>query len=184
MRVKMQFPTGVGFFTDKYGVRQAPDALGQIEINNDDLGLYLLAGFFPATLMTTIFDFSSEIDAQVVQAAAMSGDLSFFMTPATLNTPAGAAANRTVTIELKNTVLANHIWFNAAIVAGVSIAKSSVGGTATIASTTLAFIEGVATVAITIGGVWLAGDTITLTVAALVVLGYTVAEKTSVETMV
>ena len=118
-----------------------------------------------------------------LQGAAMSGNMVFVATPATLSTAHAAAATRTVTISLKNAAGDVHTWFNKAITAGVAIAKSSVAGTATIVSTTLTFVNGVASVVITEGGTWAGTDTNTLTVAAAVILGYTVASVTSVETM-
>ena len=65
----------------------------------------------------------------------------------------------------------------------VAVAKSSEAGTVSIPSTTLTFVAGVASVEITEGGAWAEADTNTLTVAAATILGYTVAQKTSVETM-
>ena len=114
--------------------------------------------------------------------AAMSGDLLFSISPATKSTPHASAATRTVTITLVDAAGDVCTWFNKAITAGVSIGKSSVGGTATIVSTVLTFVNGVATVVITIGGAWLAADSDTLTIAAAVIMGYTVPQVTSVET--
>ena len=76
-----------------------------------------------------------------------------------------------------------HEWFNKDITSGVSIADTSSAGTASIASTTLSFTKGKATVVIT-GSAhsWLNSETDTLTVAQATILGYTVASKTSVET--
>ena len=113
---------------------------------------------------------------------ALSGDMVFSISPATKSTAHGSAASRTVTITLKDAAGDVHTWFNKAITAGVAIALSSVAGTATIASTVLTFVNGVATVVITIGGIWLAADTDTLTIAAAVIMGYTVPQVTSVET--
>lgn len=81
--------------------------------------------------------------------SALSGDLVFVVTPATLTSDATAAAwTRTVTIELQNAAGEVQTWFNKAITTGVSIADSS-AGTATIPSTTLTFVNGVATVVVT-----------------------------------
>ena len=226
MTIKMQFPTGCAFFTDKYGVKKTPDALGQVDIPIDDLGFYMLAGFFPSgylDVMTVLAAANTaedltiaakipktDLDTNVAlgssdtkvpsqkavkayadallpggvrQAEAMSGDMVFVVTPATLSTAYGAAATRTVAIALKNAAGDVHTWFNKAITTGVSIGKSSTNGTATIPSTTLTFVSGLVSVVITEGGTWLAVETNTLTVAAATILGYTVASKTSVETM-
>ena len=114
--------------------------------------------------------------------AAMSGDMLFSISPATKSTPHASAASRTVTISLVDTAGDVHTWFNKAITAGVSIGHSSSAGTATIGSTILTFVNGVATVVITIGGTWAGADTNTLTIAAAVIMGYTVPQVTSVET--
>lgn len=119
-----------------------------------------------------------------VRDKAMSGDLVFIVTPATVTTTATAAAwTRTVLIELKTAAGELHSWFNKAIATGVSIADTSTAGTATIASTTLTFVNGQATVVVSgDAAAWLATETDTLTIAAATVMGYTVASKTSVET--
>ena len=122
----------------------------------------------------------SEVPVEV--AAAMSGDMQFVVSPVTLNTAHGSAATRTVTITLKDAAGDVHTWFNKAITAGVSIGHNGASGTATIASTVLTFVNGVATVVITIGGTWAAVDNDTLTIAAATIMGYTVPQVTSVET--
>ena len=112
------------------------------------------------------------------------GDLVFVVTPATVTSDATAAAwTRTVTIELQNAAGDVQKWFNKAITTGVSIADTSSAGTATIPSTTLTFVNGVATVVVSGDeAAWLAEETDTLTIAQATILGYTVAAKTSVET--
>ena len=118
-----------------------------------------------------------------IQKAA-SGDLVFSVTPATVApAPRATAFTRVVSIALTSADGVIHEWFNKSITSGVSIADTSTAGTATIASTTLAFVDGVASV--TVSGdaaAWLATETDTLTVAQATILGYTVASKTSVET--
>ena len=113
---------------------------------------------------------------------AMSGDLLFSISPATKSTPHASAASRTVTITLVDAAGDVCTWFNKAITAGVAIGHSSSAGTATIASTVLTFVNGVATVVITLGGTWAGADSDTLTIAAAVIMGYTVPQVTSVET--
>jgi len=115
---------------------------------------------------------------------ALSGDLVFVIAPATVASAATAAAwTRTVTITLKTAAAEVHSWFNRAIATGVAIADTSTAGTATIVSTTLTFVAGVATVVISgDAAAWLGTETDTLTVAAATILGHTVAGGTSVET--
>ena len=123
---------------------------------------------------------TSEVPVEV--AAAMSGDMVFVASPATISTPHGSAASRTVIIALKDAAGNVCTWFNKAITAGVSIGHNGGSGTATIASTVLTFVNGVAIVIITIGGTWAAVDNDTLTIAQATIMGYTVPQVTSVET--
>lgn len=115
---------------------------------------------------------------------AVCGDIVFTVTPATLTTSATSAARtRVVNIVLASADGVIHEWFNKAITSGVSIAETSTAGTATIASTTLTFVNGSASVTISLNAAaWVAAETDTLTVAQATILGYTVAAKTSVET--
>ena len=117
-------------------------------------------------------------------AGAMSGDLAFSIDPETVSADATAAAwTRTVTISLVDSSGNVQKWFNKAITSGVSIGDTSSAGTASIASTTLTFVNGVATVVVSGDeAAWLAEETDTLTIAQATILGYTVAAKTSVET--
>lgn len=90
---------------------------------------------------------------------ALCGDLVFVVTPSTLASDATAAAwTRTVTIELQNAAGDVQKWFNKAITTGVSIADTSSAGVASIPSTTLTFVEGVATVVVSgTAAAWLGG---------------------------
>jgi hypothetical protein len=117
-------------------------------------------------------------------ASAFSGDLVFVVSPATVTpAPRSTAWTRTVKVYLKNAAGDIHTWFSKAIATGVSIADTSTAGAATIPSTTLTFIEGVATVVVSGDAqAWLNTETDTLTVPQATILGYTVAAKTSVET--
>jgi hypothetical protein len=129
--------------------------------------------------------FSPEMRAYLEQYnKAMAGDLVFNVDPATVTTTAITGAwTRTVTIELQSADGKRHTWFNKAITTGVSIGDTSSLGTATIASTTLTFVEGRATVVVTGSAhAWANAETDTLTIAQATILGYTVASKTSVET--
>jgi hypothetical protein len=117
---------------------------------------------------------------------AFAGDLVFVVSPATVNRVATSAAfTRTVKIELKSADGVLHDWFNKAITTGVSVGDTSTAGTATIASTTLTFTKGVASVVVTGSAhAWLENETNTLTIAQATILGYTVTSKTSVETII
>lgn len=127
-------------------------------------------------------ELKNEID---LRDKAMAGDMVFVVTPATTTRAATSATwTRTVRVELQNAAGKRHTWFNKAITSGVSIADTSTAGTASIASTTLTFVDGVASVVITgDAAAWLAAETNTLTIAAATIMGYTVASKTSVETI-
>jgi hypothetical protein len=183
----LTFPLGVSEFIDRSGTIYRPDGNGQVEAPAVFLGDFLQAGFVPADLIAALVALSGRNtaleSADTLVNKALSGDLVFVVTPATLNTAHGDAANRTVAIALKTAAGEVHTWFNAALTTGVAVAKSSENGTVTITSTTLTFVAGVASVVITEGGTWAAADTNTLTIAAATIIGYTVAQKTSVETM-
>ena len=137
------------------------------------------------SVLKTYFDglYQSLTDA-AVRAKAMSGDMVFVIAPATKASAAtNAAWQRTVTVTLKSAAAEVHTWFNKAIATGVSIADASTAGTATIPSTTLTFVNGVASVVISgNAAAWLGTETDTLTIASLTILGYTVTGGTSVET--
>jgi hypothetical protein len=122
----------------------------------------------------------------ILRDKAMAGDLVFVATPATVNRAATSSAwTRTVVIELRTAAGERHTWFNKAITSGASIADTSTAGTASIPSTTVTYTEGRATIVVSgTAAAWLATETNTLTIAAATILGYTVASKTSVETIV
>jgi hypothetical protein len=129
--------------------------------------------------------FSPEIRNYLAQMLkAMAGDLVFVVTPATVTpVPITGAWTRTVYIELQSADGKVHTWFDKAITTGVSVGDTSSLGTATIASTTLTFVEGKASVVVTGSAhAWANTETDTLTIAQATILGYTVASKTSVET--
>ena len=115
---------------------------------------------------------------------AMAGDLVFVVSPATLvSDPLSTAWTRTVTVHLEDAAGRIQDWFDKAITTGVSIADTSSAGTASIPSTTLTFVKGVASVVVSGDAQdWLNAETDTLTVAEATILGYTIAAKTSVET--
>ena len=120
----------------------------------------------------------------LLMAKALAGDLVLVVTPATVvRTPITGAWTRTVRCELQTAAGEVHTWFSKAIATGVSVSDASSAGTATIASTTLTFVNGGVSVVVTgSANAWLNAETDTLTIAQATILGYTVAQKTSVET--
>jgi hypothetical protein len=126
---------------------------------------------------------SDDID---MVAKALSGDLVFTVTPATVDRVAGTyAISRDVSIALTDALGNVHTWFNKTITSACSVGDTSTAGTAAIANTTLIFVNGVATKTITAASAaWVAEETNTLTIAQATIVGTTVASKTSVETIV
>jgi len=106
---------------------------------------------------------------------AMSGDLVMVIDPET-STPAPTAAAFTsyVKVSVQTAAGEDHKWLNGAYTTTASIADTSTAGTASITSTTLTLIEGVAD--------WLDTETWTLTIGNITVLGATVTGGTSVAT--
>jgi hypothetical protein len=123
-------------------------------------------------------------DEIALRDKALSGDLVLVASPATVTTGATSTARtRTVTVSLKTSDGSIHTWFNGAITNGCSIADTSAAGTASIANTTLTFVNGVATKVVSLNAAaWLATETDTLTIASTVILGKTLPSVTSVET--
>jgi len=119
-----------------------------------------------------------------VRDKAMSGDIVMVISPDTVaKAPTAAVWTRTVTVSLKTAAGQLHDWLTQDFANKVSIADTSALGTASIASTTLSIVNGVA--AIVVSGdaaAWLAAETDTLTIAAPTVLGVSVTGKTSVQT--
>jgi hypothetical protein len=181
MLYTVTFPDGVTSYIDSTGhsVNRADSETGTVEVEASRLTEYLAAGFslIPSGMASLL------LDLWVLQKA-MSGDLVFEVSPATVApAPTAAAWTRTVTVTLKTSTGEVHTWFDGVLASGVSIADTSNAGTATIPSTTLTFVNGVATVVVSGGAAaWLAAETDTLTVEEATILGYTVAEATSVET--
>jgi hypothetical protein len=169
--VVLKAPTGVTQFIGPDGSVVTPDANGHVTALLTQEQYFAAAGF-------------QEYTTYMLQQAAMN-QMVFVISPATLTTGHGSAANRTVTVTLKNAAGEVHTWYNRAVTSGVSIAVAHTGGgtgTATIVSTTLTFVNGVATVVITEGGSPLATDTDTLTIPAETICGFSVTGVTSVET--
>lgn len=117
---------------------------------------------------------------------ACAGDMQIEIVPTAVNRSATSAAwTRTVKLRLKNTAGITHDWFNKTVTSAVSIADTSTAGVASIPSTTLAWVNGEASVVVSgTAAAWVAAETNTLTVANMTVMGYTVTGGTSVETIV
>lgn len=115
---------------------------------------------------------------------AMSGNMALAISPATVApVPTSEAWTRTVTVSLNDSSGNRHTWFNAAIASKASIGDTSSAGTASIASTTITFVDGLATIVVSGDAkAWADEETDTLTIANLTILGHTVTGGTSVET--
>ena len=175
--VILKAPTGVSAFHSKDGTVVRPDILGHISITvppanpgSSTLADYKNAGFL---------DYE-----QYMMKAALNGDIAVSVSPATATHAATVSTGwtRTVTVTLKNAAGETHTWFNYAYASGCSIADTSSPGTASIPSTTLTFVNGVATVVVTGDAQSWTSATDTLTVPTLTILGFTVTGGTSVET--
>ena len=131
--------------------------------------------------------------ADRMRALAMSGDIALKCTPATLGSSAAAVAaaiagtaekfTRSVTVTLETAAGEVHTWFSGT--RAITIADTA-SGAAAIAdeADTVTFVNGVGTVVIEYTGTWATGNTSTLTVVGSTLLGHTVANKTSVDTLV
>ncbi len=115
---------------------------------------------------------------------ALSGDNSMVVSPATATlAPTSDAWTKKITVTVCDADGNVAKWLNKSYVTTVSIADTSTAGTATIASTTITFVNGVASITITgSANAWLTGETVTLTIGAVPWLGYTMASKTCVIT--
>jgi hypothetical protein len=137
-------------------------------------GLYCLA--------TMPVESTAEAAYRTLVAQAMSGDMVFVITPATVApAPRATAWTRTVTITLENADGDIHTWFNGDL--GTTVGDTSTAGTATIVDTTPPMIAGTCTVVVSGAAAdWLNTETDTLTLANKSILGYTVVGGTSVAT--
>lgn len=134
-------------------------------------------------------------DYLAIMEKGLAGDLVLTCTPATPGSSAaavtaaigGSAAKFTRTVEVSLHTAAGdiHEWFNGTFAIGIE--EETVGnGTAAIAdsATVVTLVNGVGTVTIEYIGTWASGDTSALAVTGGTKLGYTVADKTSVDTLV
>ena len=84
-----------------------------------------------------------------LKAKAMCGDIVWNVTPSTVSTNATSEEwTRDVVVSLQPSDGDIHNWFTKDITSGVSIADTSSAGTASIDSTTLSIVDGVATITI------------------------------------
>jgi hypothetical protein len=119
-----------------------------------------------------------------LMAKALSGDMVLVVTPATdAPAPTNAAWTRDFYVELQTAAGEVHSWFNKAVASGHSVGDNGGGTASVLPATTTTFVNGIAKIVMSgNAAVWANGETATLTVAQLVVLGYTLAQKTGVLT--
>jgi hypothetical protein len=118
-----------------------------------------------------------------IKDKALAGDIVMSITPATVTpAPTSAAWTRNVLIKFTTAAGEVHEWLNDTFANTLAIGDTATPN-ATIASTTLTIVNGVAAVVVTgAAGTWANGETDTLTVSNCTVLGVTVTGGTSVET--
>jgi len=128
-------------------------------------------------------------DDSAIRESAMSGDLVLVLTPATAGSSAATinagSFTRDVLVELKNTAGDIHNWFTGTF--AIAVVDDTAGdGSSAIAesATTVALTNGVGTVTIEYSGTWASDDTETLTVTGGTKLGYSIDNKTSVDTAI
>lgn len=117
---------------------------------------------------------------------AMLGDFKIAIEPKTIDLEATEKIwSKEIKVSLVDTKGDVHTWFTKDVVTGVSVEDNSVAGTATIDSTTLSFVDGVATVIVSGGATaWLKDETVTVTVANASVNGITATGGTCVITII
>lgn len=118
---------------------------------------------------------------------AMSGDIVMVVSPDTTGTSAtDNGFTRDVTVSIETAIGEVHGWVNTTIASKVALTMSETAGTgdATIASTSLILVNGVANITITGTGVWAEDETNTLTISAIELCGMSVTGDTSVDTIV
>lgn len=127
-----------------------------------------------------------------IMNAAMSGDIALMVTPATLGSSAAdvnaailadGQFDREVEVKLVDSNGNVHTWFNGELsIAGTEVTAGD--GTAGTTAATVTMVNGVGTCVQRYIGTWAAADTATVTVTGGTLLGYTVANDTSVDTLV
>lgn len=134
-------------------------------------------------------------DYMRVVEKGLNGDMVLTLTPATLGSSAATVNaaiagedgkfTRSVKVEVKTSDGEICTFINGTF--AIAISEVTAGdGTSAIAesATTVTIVEGVGTVTIEYVGTWALGDTQTLTVTGGTKLGYSIANKTSVDTLV
>lgn len=118
----------------------------------------------------------------------VNGDLVLSVTPATTGTSAAEVTGsytRDVAVKLVDADGNIHRWFNGTFAIAVADVTAGDGSSAIEDSaTTVQLTEGVGSVTIEYSNTWAEADTNTLTVTGGTLLGYTIANKTSVDTLV
>ena len=131
--------------------------------------------------------------AATLRSKAMSGDIALKCTPATLGSSAAAVTaaiagaalkfTRTVVVTLETAAGDVHTWFSGT--RDIAVARTGSGTIAIAAAATAAtFVNGSASVVMEYTGTWADTNTATLTVTGSTLLGHTVTNKTSVDTLV
>jgi len=142
------------------------------------------------------FELKANTDEDRLRALAASGDLAFTITDATLGTSAAAIAagiaaaaddtyRRSITMKLVTAAGEVHTWYSGTKVIGV--AENADGANViedTATATSVKFVNGVGTATLGYTGTWVTGKISTFTLTGGTTLGYTTADKTSVDTIV
>jgi hypothetical protein len=130
-------------------------------------------------------------DFYTVLTNALSGQLVLSITPATVGNSAaavttaiaGAGFSRNVTIALVDASSNIHTWFDGTF--AITIADTATGAAAIRGGASVAtFVNGVALITIDYTGTWASTNTSTFTITGGTKLGFTVADKTSVDTLI
>jgi len=118
-------------------------------------------------------------------AKAQAGDMVMVVTPATkAPAPTAVAWTQDFYVELQTAAGEVHTWFNKTVASQLSVGDTSVAGVASISpAANAAWVDGVCKVTMSgTAAAWLNAETATLTVAAMTILGYVMAQKTGVLT--
>lgn len=145
-----------------------------------------------SVLRATALMAHSQNEQALRMASALSGDMALRVSPSTtasLATVVVAAIAgddekyvRTVTVELVDSDGNVHTWFNGSFaVAGSEVTAGD--GTADTAAATVQLAAGVGTCELEYVGTWAAEDTATITVTGGTLLGFSIADATSVDTL-
>ena len=150
-------------------------------------------GYFATAAQGTTADTQAALSD--LMKLAMSGDMVLKCTPTTAGSSAATVAAdiaggagkfvRNVVVTLETAAGAVHTWFSGKRDAAAAVVTAGDGTAAITGSATdITFVAGSVTVAIDYTLTWAAADTCTLTVTGGTLLGYAVADKTSVDTLI